>query len=63
MPYFNKFSINIGNRQKGRPMARSVFSVPYNKFNFHALNKLIKALKDYPMKNFYTVQVKLRVKC
>ena len=53
MPYFNKFSINIGNRQKGRPMARSVFSVPYNKnLIFHALNKINKGIKRLPNKEF-----------
>ena len=45
-PSFKKYSINLGERQKGREMCESVISVNFNE------NKIKKALKNYLHKKF-----------
>ncbi len=55
MPSFNKPTINIGHRQLGREMAKSVFNVNYNKKDIlKIINKIyLKKYKKLKVKNPY----------
>lgn len=53
MPSLGNYTINVGNRQKGRVLSKSIYSCSANKVKIiHLINKLLK-MKKHKFKNVY----------
>ena len=61
VPYFNKPTINIGNRQKGRVLLNSVININFKNFDLkNAINKVLNKKLLLNNKSFYKKNVSYR---